>query len=256
MARAREIALTGAPRAARRRRLFHRRRHAAGGHEPGADRGGGRVRAKRARRSGGVDRAARGAARLGGRAELGRLRRVRPPAGGGGVPATRGTLDLQPDPAAAAVVGGVAGVAGRRSRAGPGAGAVQPADLRYWVYGDAFMAPTPAVPHLLPARPLAFRRVVVRRRVARVPLRPRAHGGSAAAGVAACAMYALCPNLAGHASLVGTDAGTAVVMTAATWLWWRFCRAPSWRRAALAAVAIALRTSASFTRCSSGPWRC
>jgi hypothetical protein len=58
-----------------------------------------------------------------------------------------------------------------------------------------------------------------------------------AAALLPCAVYVLCPNIAAHASLVGTDTGTAVFMLLAAWLWWRFCRSrskASWLGAALA----------------------
>jgi 4-amino-4-deoxy-L-arabinose transferase-like glycosyltransferase len=63
--------------------------------------------------------------------------------------------------------------------------------------------------------------------------------GKRLAGLAACAMYALCPTICAQASLVGTDAGSAVAMLASTWLWWRFCRQPTAARAALAGLAFA-----------------
>ncbi len=71
------------------------------------------------------------------------------------------------------------------------------------------------------------------------------YGGRA--GLAACALYALCPNIAAHASLVTTDAGTAVALLAAAWLYWRFCRQPSWGRIGLAVLALGLAHLCKFT---------
>ena len=69
----------------------------------------------------------------------------------------------------------------------------------------------------------------------------------AVGGVASCALYALDPNILAHASLVGTDAGVAVAMLGATYLWQRFCRAPDWRRALVASLAVAAAVLCKFT---------
>lgn len=60
------------------------------------------------------------------------------------------------------------------------------------------------------------------------------------AGVAACALFAVCPNILAHGSLVGTDAGTMVFMVASVWLWDRYRRRPGASRWALAALAVGL----------------
>ncbi len=65
--------------------------------------------------------------------------------------------------------------------------------------------------------------------------------------VAACAMYCLNPSILAGGSLVTTDLGTAAAMLVSCWLWWRFCRGPSWRRWALASAAVVLAHLCKFT---------
>jgi hypothetical protein len=43
------------------------------------------------------------------------------------------------------------------------------------------------------------------------------------------AIYALCPNIIAHGSIVGTDIPTMVAMTAALYAWWRFCKTQTWK---------------------------
>jgi hypothetical protein len=78
--------------------------------------------------------------------------------------------------------------------------------------------------------------------------------GSLGASVAAGVMYALNPDVIAHGSIVGTDLGTAVAMTAAAWLWWRWVRSakPISGRVgagglASAAIAVALAHLCKFT---------
>src|SRR5208283_119422 len=47
------------------------------------------------------------------------------------------------------------------------------------------------------------------------------------AGLAAGAIYCLCPSLLAHGSLATTDMAATTTVLASVWLWWRFCRAPS-----------------------------
>lgn len=65
--------------------------------------------------------------------------------------------------------------------------------------------------------------------------------------VAACAMYCLNPSILANGALVTTDVGTAAAMLASCWLWWRFCRSPSWSRWALACVAVLAAHLCKFT---------
>jgi 4-amino-4-deoxy-L-arabinose transferase-like glycosyltransferase len=65
--------------------------------------------------------------------------------------------------------------------------------------------------------------------------------------VAACAMYCLNPSILAHGSLVTTDVGTAAAMLASCWLWWRFCRSPSWERWTLACLAVLAAHLCKFT---------
>jgi hypothetical protein len=68
-----------------------------------------------------------------------------------------------------------------------------------------------------------------------------------AAGLAACALYVLNPDICAHASLVTTDAGTAVAMLAALWLWQRFCQRPTAGSAVAAGAVIGAAHLCKFT---------
>jgi 4-amino-4-deoxy-L-arabinose transferase-like glycosyltransferase len=65
--------------------------------------------------------------------------------------------------------------------------------------------------------------------------------------IAACAMYCLNPSILANGALVTTDAGTAAAMLASCWLWWRFCRSPSWSRLMLACIAVLAAHLCKFT---------
>jgi hypothetical protein len=65
--------------------------------------------------------------------------------------------------------------------------------------------------------------------------------------VAACAMYCLNPSILANGALVTTDVGTMAAMLAGCWLWWRFCRSPSWSRWALACIALLAAHLCKFT---------
>ena len=67
------------------------------------------------------------------------------------------------------------------------------------------------------------------------------------AGLLAATLYAACPNLAANGSIVGTDAGTAVVSLAAIWCWIRFCRQPTTGRCALAGAALSAALLCKFS---------
>lgn len=66
-------------------------------------------------------------------------------------------------------------------------------------------------------------------------------------GAAACAMYCLNPSILANGALVTTDIGTTAAMAATAWLWWRFCRRPSWRGWALVVVAALAAHLCKFT---------
>jgi hypothetical protein len=116
---------------------------------------------------------------------------------------------------------------------------------RYWNYGEAFER----------ANASRYQRLFVIARLAMIPLSllgawivyrwaSEIHGGRG--GVVACSLYALCPTICAHASIVGTDVGTAVAFTAAAWLWWRFCKRPSWSRLILASIAVGVAHLCKF----------
>jgi hypothetical protein len=67
------------------------------------------------------------------------------------------------------------------------------------------------------------------------------------AGAAACALYCFNPSILAHGALVTTDVGTATAILAAAWLWWRWCRSPSWIRWAWVCVALVAAHLCKFT---------
>jgi hypothetical protein len=117
---------------------------------------------------------------------------------------------------------------------------------RHWLYADAFIAANfSRLPFLLLVARLGmipiscFAGWVVYRWAGEL------YGRRSAA--AACAMYCLNPSILANASLVTTDIGTAAAMLVSCWLWWRFCRGPSWRRWALACAAVLAAHLCKFT---------
>ena len=117
---------------------------------------------------------------------------------------------------------------------------------RHWLYADAFMRDN--FEH--------YHRYFVLGRLAMIPwsclgawlvFRWSRHLYGHVAGVASCSLYAFDPNILAHASLVGTDAGVAVALLGATYLWQRFCRDPTARRALFASLAIAAAILCKFT---------
>jgi hypothetical protein len=68
-----------------------------------------------------------------------------------------------------------------------------------------------------------------------------------AAGLAACALYCLCPSILAHGSLVTTDIGTAAAILLAAYLWWRFCQTPTTPRWAAALAALVAAHLCKFT---------
>lgn len=108
---------------------------------------------------------------------------------------------------------------------------------RHWRYADSFVAAN------LPR----FASLLVLTRLWMIPISclagwmtyrwaGRLYGRRSA--LAAAAIYCLNPSALAHGALVTTDAGTAAAMLASCWLWWRFCRSPSWTRWALVCLAV------------------
>jgi hypothetical protein len=117
---------------------------------------------------------------------------------------------------------------------------------RHWIYADAFLR----------ANREHYHRYFVLGRFAMIPIScagglivfiwsRRLYGD--VAGLASCALYAICPNILSHASLVGTDAGVAVFLLLAALLWQRFCANPNWKTNVLASLAIAAAILCKFT---------
>jgi 4-amino-4-deoxy-L-arabinose transferase-like glycosyltransferase len=85
-------------------------------------------------------------------------------------------------------------------------------------------------------------------------------------GIVACSMYCFNPGALANGSLVTTDVGTAAAIVASCWLWWKFCRSPSWRGWLLALAAVLAAHLCKFTAAlvwpmllamtlPFGPWR-
>jgi hypothetical protein len=69
----------------------------------------------------------------------------------------------------------------------------------------------------------------------------------AAAGLAACTIWALEPTVIANGSVVATDVGIAVAIFAALWTWQRFCTQPNAKRALLAALCVAIAHCCKFS---------
>ncbi len=65
--------------------------------------------------------------------------------------------------------------------------------------------------------------------------------------LAACAMWALDPDILAHGSIVGTDVATSVAMLLALWTWQRFCARPTATRALISGLAIGAAHCCKFT---------
>ena len=122
----------------------------------------------------------------------------------------------------------------------------QPILERHWRYADAFVA----------ANLSRFESLLFYGRLGTIALSclagwmtyrwaGRLYGPRSA--FAACAMYCLNPSILAHGCLVTTDVGTAAAMLAACWMWWRFCRSPSWPRWTLACLAVLAAHLCKFT---------
>lgn len=61
-----------------------------------------------------------------------------------------------------------------------------------------------------------------------------------AAGATAGVLWCFCPNVLGHGHLISPDAAAAALGVAAAYAFWRWLRAPSWRRACGAGVVLGL----------------
>lgn len=66
-------------------------------------------------------------------------------------------------------------------------------------------------------------------------------------GLFAAGLYALCPNVAAHGSIVGTDVGAAVFALAAVWSWIEFARRPTPLLALLAGLTLGMALLCKFS---------
>ena len=60
-------------------------------------------------------------------------------------------------------------------------------------------------------------------------------------------LWTFCPNVLAHTRLVTTDMGATALGALATYLFWRYLRQPTWRRAALAGLALGLAQLTKFS---------
>jgi 4-amino-4-deoxy-L-arabinose transferase-like glycosyltransferase len=73
----------------------------------------------------------------------------------------------------------------------------------------------------------------------------RLYGGPA--GLFSLALWVFCPNVLAHARLVTTDIAAAALGTLATFAFWLYLKQPTWRRAALAGVALGFAQLTKFS---------
>jgi len=67
------------------------------------------------------------------------------------------------------------------------------------------------------------------------------------AGVFSCMLWCFSPNILGHASLIATDAHAASLGVAASYLFWRWLKRPTWTRIGLVTIALGLAQLAKTT---------
>jgi 4-amino-4-deoxy-L-arabinose transferase-like glycosyltransferase len=66
-------------------------------------------------------------------------------------------------------------------------------------------------------------------------------------GLLSLALWVFCPNVLAHARLITTDMGSTTAGVAATYVFWRYLRKPSWRWAAAAGVALGAAQLTKFS---------
>jgi hypothetical protein len=66
-------------------------------------------------------------------------------------------------------------------------------------------------------------------------------------GLLSLSLWCFCPNVLAHGRLVTTDLGATALGVGATFLFWRYLREPSWRRAGLAGAGLGLAVLAKFS---------
>jgi len=66
-------------------------------------------------------------------------------------------------------------------------------------------------------------------------------------GLLSLSLWVFCPNILAHARLVTSDLGSTALGVAATYLFWRYLRQPTWRWAALAGVMLGLAQLTKFS---------
>jgi len=66
-------------------------------------------------------------------------------------------------------------------------------------------------------------------------------------GLLSLALWVFCPNILAHARLVTSDLGATALGVAATYLFWRFLQAPTWKWALMAGIALGLAQLTKFS---------
>lgn len=66
-------------------------------------------------------------------------------------------------------------------------------------------------------------------------------------GLLSLSLWCFCPNVLAHARLVTTDIPATALGFAATWLFWRYLKAPDWRKALIAGLGLGLAEATKFS---------
>src|SRR5437867_2205206 len=134
---------------------------------------------------------------------------------------------------------------------------------RHWFYAVSFERANIAATVGLQSDSSKYHRLFVLGRLAMIPISclgawivflwaRKLHGEPA--GLAACALWSLNPDVLAHGSIVGTDLGAAVAMLLALWLWQRFLEKPSPNRTLSVALGVGVAHRCMFLDGLVWPW--
>ena len=72
-------------------------------------------------------------------------------------------------------------------------------------------------------------------------------------GLLSLALWSFCPNVLAHSRLITTDVPAAAIMTAAMFIYWRYLKRPTWKRATAAGLLLGLAQATKFSALILGP---